>query len=149
MGKPAPQTGLVIRYDFLWDSERNKGREEGSKKRPCAVVLATASGRVIVCGITHADPGSDDLRVELDDLHKTVLGLDGRPQWIDCSEINEVSWDDPGIEPTPDGDWAYGYLGDAEAKEMLAKVRAQLSADQLKIIDRIAIEKAREAREGK
>src|SRR6476661_7818629 len=136
MAKPVPETGLVVRYDFLWDSEKRKGREEGSKIRPCAVVLATASGRVIVCGITHTDPGSDNLRVELDDKHKAVLGLDREPQWVDCSEINEVSWNDPGIEPTVNGDWAYGYLGEAEAQEMLDKVRAQQSAEQLKWIKR-------------
>jgi hypothetical protein len=138
---------LVIRYDYLWQSERRKGREEGSKKRPCAVVLATASGRVIVCGITHTDPGSDDLRVELDAHMRRTLGLDDDAQWIDCSEINEVSWDDPGIEPVPSGAWAYGDLGATTAQQMLEKVRAQLSREQLAWIDRVAIEKARERRE--
>ena len=111
------------------------------------MVLATATGRVVVCGITHTDPGSADVRVELDSGTKRALGLDREPQWIDCSEINEVSWDDPGIEPLPSGGWAYGNLGSATAQEALDKVRGQLNRKQLGWIDRVAIENAREKRE--
>jgi hypothetical protein len=148
MARSDPFTGLVIRYDYLWDSEKKKGREEGSKRRRCAVVLVTTSGRVILCGITGTDPGDDAVRVELDDNHKSLLGLT-KPSWIDCSEINETTWDDAGFEPTEDGDWEYGELDAATAQEMLDKVRAQLDAKQLAWIDRVKIEEERAKRESR
>ena len=40
MSWPVPRPGLVIRYAYLWRREARAGREEGSKDRPCAVVLA-------------------------------------------------------------------------------------------------------------
>ncbi|MGE3477663.1 MAG: hypothetical protein AB7H70_17820 [Rhodospirillaceae bacterium] len=41
MSFPAPVPGLVIRYSYLWRDEFLKGREEGVKDRPCALVLVT------------------------------------------------------------------------------------------------------------
>lgn len=131
----------------LWNSERRGGREDGAKDRPCAVVLVTPSDRVILCGITHTDPGSDALRVELGNETKAVLNLDAGSQWIDCSEVNETTWDDAGFAPTPEGYWEYGALAAETAQEMLDKVRAQLSAGQLVWIDRTAIEMDRVKRE--
>ena len=40
MSLPDPKPGLVIRYSFLWSHERDRGAIEGSKDRPCAIVLA-------------------------------------------------------------------------------------------------------------
>lgn len=40
MSWPDPQPGLVIRYADLWRREAFAGQDEGSKDRPCAVVLA-------------------------------------------------------------------------------------------------------------
>jgi hypothetical protein len=37
---PAPEPGLVIRYFYLWLREHREGHEEGTKDRPCALVLA-------------------------------------------------------------------------------------------------------------
>lgn len=138
-----PEPGLVIEYDFLWSSDKRRGREHGAKLRPCAVLAVDEDGVVSVCGITHTDPGSDDLRVAIDDEHMQALGLDGEPQWIDCSEVNELIWSDPGIQKTAWGDWEYGFLGDDALQEMADKVKAQMSAKQLKEIDRIAAEKKR------
>lgn len=39
MALPVPQPGLVIRYSYLWHAEHEQGQEEGSKDRPCAIVL--------------------------------------------------------------------------------------------------------------
>jgi hypothetical protein len=38
---PEPEPGLVIRYSNLWLREHREGREEGTKDRPCAIVLAS------------------------------------------------------------------------------------------------------------
>jgi len=49
MSLPIPKPGLVIRYSFLWNNEKAKGTVEGSKDRPCAIVVAvkrTADGDI-------------------------------------------------------------------------------------------------------
>jgi len=38
---PEPVPGLLIRYGYLWMEEHRRGREEGVKDRPCAVILVT------------------------------------------------------------------------------------------------------------
>jgi hypothetical protein len=46
---PIPKSGLVVRYSFLWSNEKAKGAIEGSKDRPCAIVVAvkrTADGDI-------------------------------------------------------------------------------------------------------
>jgi hypothetical protein len=136
MAKPDPETGLVIRFDYLWKSDKLRGWHEGGEHRPSAVVLVVPSGRVLLCGISRSPPSSPDFGVELDKHHKAVLGLKPDRQWIHCNEVNEISWDDPEIRPTPDGRWEYGYLGRAVAQEMLDKVRALLTAKQLSWIKR-------------
>ena len=58
---PDPTPGLVISYVCLWRQEAAKGRDEGSKKRPCVVVLAArpdeGGGKMaLVAPITHSPP---------------------------------------------------------------------------------------------
>jgi hypothetical protein len=36
---PEPHPGLVIRYAYPWKREFDEGHEEGSKDRPCAIVV--------------------------------------------------------------------------------------------------------------
>ncbi len=40
MSFPDPHPGLVIRYAYLWKREHDEGREDGSKDRPCSIVLS-------------------------------------------------------------------------------------------------------------
>lgn len=47
MSLPRPQPGLVIRYAYLWKREYDQGRDEGSKDRPCAIVMTVP--RIRVC----------------------------------------------------------------------------------------------------
>jgi hypothetical protein len=60
MSFPAPKPGLVIRYSFLWSHEAAAGADEGSKDRPCAIIVATrmvdGEVRTIVAPITHLEP---------------------------------------------------------------------------------------------
>ena len=60
MDIPTPQPALVIRYAYLWPSEQAQGRDEGSKDRPAAIVLAAAASpdgpTVVVLPITHTPP---------------------------------------------------------------------------------------------
>lgn len=100
---PAPAPGLVIRYSFLWSSEARAGLQEGSKDRPCAIVVAATrseSGEiaVLVAPITHAPPQEDD-SVAIPPAIARKLNLDGEQHWIRVDELNEFVW--PGYDLRP------------------------------------------------
>lgn len=148
MAKPPPQGGLVIRYDYLWTAEEEEGRDEGSKLRPCAVVVAVkAAGnkplQAIVCAITHSPAKDEDAAIEVPPAVKRHLGLDEERSWIIASEVNIVDWDDPGIVPVAPGRWAYGFLPPALAEAVRDKLLTRSRAGRLKRVDRPKIARRR------
>jgi hypothetical protein len=153
VAKPTPQGGLVIRYDYLWLGEERKGREEGAKLRPCALVVAIAATpsqplRVVLCGITHSRPADDGDAIRMPPAVKAHLGLDREESWIVTNEVNLVDWDDPGIVPvTAGGAWSYGFLPPALAKAVRDRIVAQARRGVLPTVDRPQIEKRRAARQ--
>ena len=111
-----PITGLVIRYRFLWSDEARAGADEGSKDRPCAIVLTAQRSdagetTVTVAPVTHASPNEDD-SIEIPAKVARALGLDGERHWIRIDELNRFSW--PGYDlrtiPGRSGEYAYGML---------------------------------------
>ena len=118
MTLPTPQPGLVIRFSYLWAEDAARGREEGSKERPAAVVLvvnepATAAPHVYVLPITHSRPAKGVEALEIPAAIARKAGLDAAHSWVVLSEFNEFIW--PGFDlalisgrnpPTV----AYGYL---------------------------------------
>lgn len=115
MSWPDPQPGLVIRYAYLWSHEARAGREEGSKDRPCAVLLAQATEdgrtRVYVLPVTHRPTG--DEAVEIPRAVKAHLGLDGERSWIVLTEVNVFVWPGPDLRLLPGKgpeSAVYGYL---------------------------------------
>lgn len=116
MTLPPPVPGLVIRYSYLWRSEREAGRESAVKARPAVIVLAVVrddggSTRVVVAPVTHADPGSDR-GVEIPSRVKAALGLDGDRSWIVTDDLNVFEWPGYDLEQIPGkpGEFAYGHL---------------------------------------
>lgn len=114
---PEPVQGLVIRYSYLWHSEQTRGREEGTKDRPCAVVLVTRgvdSERIVtVLPITHRRPDDLHQAVELPPATKARLGLDDGRSWVVLSEANRFRWPGPDLRPRFADDAssvAYGLL---------------------------------------
>lgn len=114
---PAAKPGLVIRYSFLWSHEKDGGAEEGSKDRPCAIVVAAPrrdSGdiAVIVAPITHAPPDDRSDSMEIPPAICRSLGLDGQRHWLRLDELNRFAW--PGYDlrtiPGKPGEYAYGML---------------------------------------
>lgn len=117
MPLPKPAPGLVIRYSFLWSHEAQAGHEEGSKDRPCAVLLTTVTkdGREIVTAlpVTHTPPTDPRLAVEIPAGTKARLGLDAERSWIVLNEANRFQWPGPDLRPVPgdkEANIAYGLL---------------------------------------
>jgi hypothetical protein len=115
---PSPQPGLVIRYSYLWAEDAARGRDEGSKARPAAVVLvvgqpSAAAPRVYVLPITHSRPAKGVEAIEIPPDVARKVKLDAGRSWVILSEFNEFVW--PGFDlaqvpgRTPQT-VAYGYL---------------------------------------
>lgn len=112
MTLPDPFPGLVLHYSYLWHDEHRRGQEEGTKNRPCVVVLAVTDldgdTVVTVAPITHTPPRMAGEAVEIPAATKTRLGLDEGRSWIVVTEINRFRW--PGVDllPVP-GKAGYDY----------------------------------------
>jgi len=100
MNIPEPRAGMVISYSYLWAREARQGRDEGSKYRPCAIVLSTdaADGkkRVQIVPVTHSPPSDDEPAIEIPAVIKRHLRLDDQPSWILLGEYNQFLW--PGYD---------------------------------------------------
>lgn len=144
MKKPEPSAGLVVRYDYLWRDEERRGRLEGAKDRPCAIVVAkTGEGidaRAWLAPITHSPPADPKAAIEIPTKVKDHLGLDDDRSWIMTNELNSVAWNDPGIVPATSSRWAYGFLPPKLAKSLVEKVLEQ-QRQKPRVVDRVAIEK--------
>jgi hypothetical protein len=114
---PKPIPGLVVRYSYLWADEHDRGREEGRKDRPCAIVLTALAVdnevSVVVLPVTHTPPALSDLAIEIPFATKQRLGLDHERSWVVVSEANRFSWPGPDLRPAPGSAMttvAYGEL---------------------------------------
>jgi len=105
MALPEPECGLVLSYSYLWRREREAGRTEGAKDRPCVIVLATRnngnSTTVTVAPITHSPPSDLTVAWEIPPRVKRHLGLDGERSWIVLDEFNEFVWPGFDLRPVP------------------------------------------------
>ena len=103
MRLPEPAPGLVISYAYLWHDEARRGLEEGSKDRPCVIVLSAVQDElgtvVTVAPITHGPPREPEAAVELPAATKRRLGLDGERSWVVVSEVNRFRWPGPDLRP--------------------------------------------------
>ena len=119
MPLPRPEPGLVIAYSYLWRHEYNRGQQDGTKTRPCAIVLTamTDQGRTIVtvAPITHRPPTDPTRAVPIPAAVKRRLGLDEAASWIIADEVNRFAWPGPDLQPVsrrqPDR-FAYGHLSE-------------------------------------
>lgn len=113
---PKPHPGLVIRYAYLWLEDANRGRIEGQKHRPCAIVVAVQRGTeeaefvVTVAPITRKKPKNPDEAIALTAATRRRLGLGSEPNWIMATELNSFYWPGPDLRLTTRGSVAYGEL---------------------------------------
>ena len=117
MAFPEPVPGLVIGYSYVWAEEHKRGREEGAKDRPCAVILLTTSDddeRVVtVLPISHAPQIDPRLAVEIPAVVKRRLKLDDARSWVVLTEANRFVWPGPDLRPLRPGEpetVSYGAL---------------------------------------
>lgn len=112
---PDPEPGLVIRYDFLWTREADKGRQS-SKDRPACLVASiddeTAPHVVLILPITHSQPRGETAGIEIPHDVMQTLGLDDERSWVVLSEANVDYWPNAGVRPIPGkgGAFSYGFL---------------------------------------
>ncbi len=140
---PEPKPGLVIRFTYLWRDERDRGRDEGAKDRPAAVVMtydeADGRKRVAVVPVTHSKPDARSGAIPIPAATARRLGLDDVPQWIVTREVNLFTW--PGVDiravpgKTP-ATIAYGFLPYALTQQVLEAVRAHVSRKTAKSVER-------------
>jgi hypothetical protein len=116
MALPHPQLGLVIFYSYLWHHEHHAGRDEGTKFRPCIIVLAMksqadGSTMVRVAPVTHTPPRVPDVALEIPAAVKRHLGLDAARSWVILDEVNEFAWPGFDLRPIPPSrdQFAYGF----------------------------------------
>ena len=113
MSLPALCVGLVIRYSFLWSHEKPSGKDEATKDRSAAIVVATRqeSGevRVIVAPITHEPPVDRQDSIEISAGVRAALGLDDHRQWLRLDELNRFTWPGYDLRPIPGSPWRYDY----------------------------------------
>jgi hypothetical protein len=116
---PEPELGLVIRYDFLWRWEVDRGQLYGAKDRPCAIVLASeprddGSRQVIVCPITHTPPDNMASDIEIPLRVAAHLKLDDQNSWIRTHELNSFRWEagriPVGVSPADKDRDTFGFI---------------------------------------
>lgn len=140
---PEPVPGLVVRYSYLWAEEYGSGREEGSKDRPCAIILVSSEDHgervVTVLPVTHAPPSDPTLAVEIPVLSKRRLGLDEAQSWVVLSEANRFVWPGPDLRPARSGhasSIAYGQLPYALFEIIRQKFLVAIRAHRAGIVPR-------------
>ena len=143
MPLPRPAPGLVIAYAYLWRHERRRGREEGVKSRPCAIVLtvATAAGDLVVTAapITRRKPADARAAVALSPKVKRHLGLDDDASWIVADEVNRFVWPGPDLRPVSARHadrFDYGFLPADVFAELRAKIVAVYRSRGLAVVRR-------------
>ena len=141
MKKPNPEVGQIVRYDYLWRDEQLQGKIEGTKERPCAVIVAVQSQNdgsftVLLAPITHSSKQANNAAIIIPEQAKTITGLDEDQSWLLTTEVNAVSWLDPGIVPAKKGQWIYGYLPRGIVRKAVDTILKFGREKKLKIIDR-------------
>ena len=79
-----PKPGMIIRFDYLWNHEKQQGQEHGSKNRSTTIVLTSnehADGSKTVF-LAPIPPSRDQSAVKIPLKVSKHLGLDGQQSWI-------------------------------------------------------------------
>jgi hypothetical protein len=139
---PTPVAGLVIRYAYLWRDDARRGQEDGSKDRPCVIVLSVQNrdGQTIVtvAPITHSPPRDRDSAVEIPAKAKVRLGLDDARSWIIATDLNRFNWPGVDLRPVERGrsDYVFGSIPATLYAQLRDKVLALAQAGRTALTSR-------------
>jgi hypothetical protein len=138
---PAPFPGLVLHYSYLWHDQHRKGLEEGTKDRPCVVVLAVTSEDgdtvVTVAPVTHTPLRLPVEAVEIPAATKSRLGLDDGRSWIVVTEVNRFRWPGHDLRPVPgSGRYDYGILPPGLFRQVREGIAAWVRSQKLRATPR-------------
>ena len=141
MSIPEPQPGLVVRFNYLWSREFDRGAREARYPRPCAIVLSyrrAADGALmaLLAPITHSQPGPEDQAIEIPQAVKRQLGLDDQRSWVMIDEVNETGWPGYDLQPDSHGQYAYGFIPPALFRRIRAGVVRVVKDRRLKRVQR-------------
>ncbi len=145
MSLPDPETGLVIRYAYLWRDEADSGQEEGRKDRPSAIVVTrrireSGETEVLVVPITHTEPTDDPTALEIPSEIKDRLGLDDERSWVITHEMNIFTWPGPDVRPVdlakPEQGIAYGFLPAGFTGEVIKRIKQNVKTGRVKTVRR-------------
>ncbi|MCC7045171.1 MAG: hypothetical protein IT562_00525 [Alphaproteobacteria bacterium] len=143
MSLPVPKPGLVIRYNFLWSSERVAEAAQGAKDRPCAIVVAArreASGDIqtIVAPITHQPPRDPAASIAIPSAVSRRLGLDSGRHWLRLDELNRFAWPGFDLRPLPGqpGRYDYGMLPPRLFQQLREAILARQRSRAARIVSR-------------
>jgi mRNA-degrading endonuclease toxin of MazEF toxin-antitoxin module len=105
----------MIRYAYLWRHQKLREQEEGTKDRPCLIVMAVrregSTTMVTVAPITRRPPTFDKLAIEVPQPVKRRLGLDEKIRsWIVTNDLNVFAWPGSDLRPVEPGRFAYGLI---------------------------------------
>ena len=141
MNYPEPVPGLVIRFEYLWHEDSQKGLASSDKERPCAIVLyAKKSNRTLVVPISHSYPeeGEEEYSLEIPAAICASIGLDNQRNWVRISEVNEFEWPSSGIRPRPDNPSRvdYGMISEAFFLEIRKRLADAVTKNRLVLAKR-------------
>jgi hypothetical protein len=143
MNLATPRPGLVIRYSFLWNTEKGQGAAEGRKDRPCVIVVAVrrdSSGDIttIVAPVTHQPPRDPAASIEIPPPVCRSLGLDDGPHWIRLDELNSFAWPGFDLRPIPGkaGRCDYGMLPPGLFQQLREGILARQKAHAGRVVPR-------------
>jgi hypothetical protein len=137
-----PETGLVIRYRYLWQRQALAGEETGRKARPvCVVIPIGAKGAdVVLFPLTTQPPCSDRLAVQVPETERRRLQLKGNgPAWIILDEgnrdelPNSYHLEPVTVDPVR---FHYGVFSPAFMRVVLTTLAQAIRAQQLKVVSR-------------
>ena len=133
----------MIGYSFLWLPEHKKGQVEGTKDRPCVIVLATQNAGdetiVTVAPLTHSPPDATAAAVEIPANTKERLGLDTQHSWVIIDEVNRFVWPGPDLRPVSrdkNDRFDYGMLPPALFRQITERLVAHARQGRAALIIR-------------
>ncbi len=91
--------------------------------------------RVYVLPITHAQPASNEVAIEIPLGIKRLIGLDTQPSWIVLDELNDFVWPGFDLSPVPGSappNYSYGVLPPAFFDQVRDRFLALYDARRVK-----------------